>query len=218
MEEGNDGLIIRPLKDIMPLAKEASSTARPEGLQIPDIEDNDPSLPTIMSLPYLTAKEFDERTLRAKAIILIGYATGTTPDRLLSIIKKRVENGVPVIILADNHGDIHGIPQLKYAAGSGALEVGAVLLQKINVRYAKMLKEDILKALDEGKQGTDLASYIEKMFAYKEGEIPPPPDWEVPERVNEQREIYRKTLIRIGMKPEEIEKELSRWEYGDKVA
>ncbi|PIQ77132.1 hypothetical protein COV82_06055 [Candidatus Peregrinibacteria bacterium CG11_big_fil_rev_8_21_14_0_20_46_8] len=172
------------------------------------------SVAVVRASPALTAEHFDVMTTRAEAIILIGFATGTTPDRLEPVIKKRVQSGVPVFILAANYAENNGPYRLAYAAGQGNLSAGAVLLQKININSTVFLCEIIKDAIEDGKRGQELAHYIEQMFAYHSGQQPPKAEWETPEEgvAHYRANTYEPFLRRLGYGPFGVRLFAEKWE------
>lgn len=120
--------------------KKATNDAREEGLKIIDIEDDNLERPIIMALPWLSPEEFDERTKDAKAITLVVFASGCSPDRLSEVIERKALSGVPVFLVSDNPADKAGIKKITYGAQMGALNAGAIPIQKVNVRELEILK------------------------------------------------------------------------------
>ncbi len=193
------------------LVNRVDTLARPEGLRIRDIEDPLHEYPVIMCRPTLTAGILALRTQYAKAVVLVNYATGTTPVWLAPVIKQLVDNNVPVFLVPDCPGDEAGMISVKYAACIPALEAGATPIEKVNVKEIDLVKEAVR---DHGERlsGRELADYIHQMFAYQEGEEPPKPEWERPEAVERYRqEIIVPFLRRLGFEPPDAESLSNQW-------
>lgn len=194
------GLRIRPLEEVIPLVKGNAEKLRSE-FGIPtraEIEDSDPKVPTLMCDPFIKADDFLARTERAEAIIVVAFATGAMPDRLVPAIQQRIQQGIPVFVLSDNPGNNHGILRVIYDAGSGAYKAGAIGLQKINVNQYRELKAIILEALGKGLKGKDLEREIEQRYAYQQGEKKPLAQWEDPNYVDPPRKTMRQILRDSG--------------------
>lgn len=164
--------------------------------------------------PTVTPERLDLATQDAEAVVLVVFASGALPDCLTPVIQRKISLGVPVFLLSNNPGDNHGILHPgRYAAGIGALEAGAIPLEKVNVNQAVDVEHAISQALDAGMKGAELAAHIQKQFAYGPDEEKPKAEWETPEGIAAQRERMRQTFRRQKMSPDEIEKELHRWEF-----
>ena len=159
--------------------------------------------PLLMCRPTLTPGVFALRTQYAKTVTFVVYATGTSPKWLAPIIKQLIDNDVPVFLVADCPGDETGIVNpRKYGAALPAIEAGATVIQKVNVRDARIVKE-AAKDWSEELSGKELAQYIGQMFAYQEGEEKPIPEWETHDGIQGYRvEIVEPMLIRLGLSPD----------------
>lgn len=180
-----------------------------EGMEVPE---ND--VQVIYCSPGLKAAHMELCTAGVGAIVLIGFATGTTPDRLEPVIRKRVESGVPVIILSNNPADPAGPSRLKYKAGQVNLKAGAIVLQKVNINHLEEVLAVLRESLSKGVRGAELIQLMKDRYFYQEGEVPPPPEWETEEGISYMRDLYRQTLVRQGCSVEALERELHRWEFG----
>lgn len=169
----------------------------------------------IFCTPALTVEDLDIAAIDKDAVILIAYASGTTPDRLLPAIKNIIDSGKAVILISNNPGDSMGVVHMQYAAGSGALAAGAVLLQKANINHLAEVEKSIIDAIRKGKKGRELAQYIKDQYSFQPGEEVPPAEWDTREGIEKQRELTRQTFRRIGMPDDKVEEELKRWEFGD---
>ena len=178
------------------LVERVDRLARPEGFRFCDIEDPEHEHPIIMCRPTLTAGTFALRTQYAKTVTLVNYASGTTPHWLTPIIQKLTQNGVPVFLVADCPGDQAGITKIAYGACLPALEAGATIIEKVNVRDAQIVKE-AAKDWSEQLEGRALADYIRRMFAYQEKEKRPALEWETVAGIERYRvEVVRPMLQR----------------------
>jgi L-asparaginase/Glu-tRNA(Gln) amidotransferase subunit D len=122
--------------------------------------------------PTIRPEGLDEATDGAEVLIFVAYATGALPDALVPVLKKRIEEGIPVVVLSNNPGDKHGITRIKYAAGIGAYEAGALPLQTVNINDIGLVHKTISEALDRGIKGQALIDYLKELFFYKKGEEP----------------------------------------------
>jgi len=179
--------------------------ARPKGLGFRDIEDPEYEHPIIMCRPTLTSGIFALRTQYAKTVVLVNYATGTTPDVLTPIIERLVENEVPVFLVADCPSDKAGITTpRKYGAAIPAIEAGAIPIEKVNVRDVRLVNEAV-KDWSDRLSGRELGGYIGKMFAYQDGEKKPSAEWETPGGIERyQMEIVKPFLTRLGIPRDQI--------------
>jgi len=80
----------------------------------------------VSATPLLTPEQFEAMTSGSEAIILIAYATGTTPERLNSAIKTKVDSGIPVFLLSSNSADDHGILKTTYDVQAKSAQAGAI--------------------------------------------------------------------------------------------
>jgi len=193
------------------LVERVDRLARPEGLRFCDIEDATYEFPVIMCRPTLTANIFALRTQYARAVVLVNYATGTTPEWLAPVIKKLTENGVPVFLVADCPGDQAGITKIGYEACTPALDAGAKPIEKVNVRDVGLVKQAVRDSA-ETMSGQELADYIYRMFAYQEGEERPKPRWESPDYIATYRkEVVEPMLRRLGFKGGQVAELSEMW-------
>ena len=118
--------------------------------------------------PTLTAERFVAQTKNVQVIILIAYASGTTPEWLNTAIKSRIDSGIPIFLVSRNPGDTHGILNArKYAPQTASLEAGAIALQSVNVNNLQEILNAVQDELDSGKRGQELARRIKKQFEYQ---------------------------------------------------
>ncbi len=132
----------------------------------------------IRCAPALTRDQFLALSKDMKAIIVITFATGTVPDRIVPAIKRRIKEGVAVVALTGNPGDEHGLLRIAYDAGSEAYKSGMVGLQKVNVNHVQEVLKALSAGIKEGLSGTDLANAMGEQYAYKEEEEKPRAEWE----------------------------------------
>ena len=177
-------------------------------------ENNEPRIGVLRCTPSLTPEQLSNHTEGMDVVVLIAFATGTTPDRLAPIIKKRIEEGVPVILLTDNPADPAGPSRLAYSAGQSALEAGAILLQKANVNHTEEVIKTVQEAFREGLCGTELSEHIQEIYSYQEGEKAPSSDWSRRETIEWQRQHTRNALKRMGLSGEQLEEAMKEWESG----
>lgn len=120
-----------------------------------------PATPALIGNLDLTAQFFDAIEAEgSKALIVTGYATGTTPGALNPFITRTVERGVPVFVLSDNAGEDQGPQKIKYTAQQEAVDAGATILRDVNVNAGEEVAYAIQDAIDEGKTGEDLAQAL----------------------------------------------------------
>jgi|GEM_PF-3317859 len=169
----------------------------------------------VIASPMLTPEQFELATGDADAVVFVVYATGTSPDRLNPAIQKKTESGTPVFLVSNNPGDNHGIIKLAYETQVNSQAAGAFHIAKVNVNQLAEINEVIQKEFAKGLRGNELGVAVTDYFSYKEGDQIPKPDWENPTAIAQQREIYRKTLVRVGFSPEQIEETLKKWEFGE---
>ena len=165
----------------------------------------------IQVTPFTTPEQLEEFTEDMDVMVLIVFATGTSPTRLNDVIKKRTGEGIPVLLVSNNPGDKHGIMKITYEVQSLSLEAGAIPLEKVNINNLEEIQETIQVEFAKGKKGTELGEAIRERFAYKEGEQKSLPDWEIPEKIDEQEKFYRQTLKRGNASDEEIEEIIKKW-------
>lgn len=168
----------------------------------------------VIASPMLTPEQFDLATGDADAIIFEVYATGTSPETLNEIIRKKTDSGTPVFLVSNNPGDSHGILKVTYGTQASSEAAGAFRIAKANVNQLAEINDVIQKEFNKGLRGNALGAAVVDFFSYKEGDAIPKPDWEKPEAIAQQKELYKKTLIRMGASPEEIAKTLQEWEFG----
>jgi hypothetical protein len=149
--------------------------------------------------PFLTAEIFDDLTKNCRVVVLIAFASGTTPDILAPIIKKRINEKIPVIILTNNPGDSHGPLRLLYEAGQNALRNGAVILQTVNVNDCAEIVTELKLKLTEGISGKDLIEYMRLKYSFKKEELLPTLGYDLPNEVTRQGLLTRYTLQRAGL-------------------
>lgn len=133
--------------------------------------DTDPHVTVLAVTPLmasgdkLTDRLFDAATAPGTAaLILVGYATGTTPTAINPFIKRSVENGVPVIVLSDNRGENTGPQRLKYETQVAAVEAGATPLKDINVNGLGEVVSAAREAARSGKAGQELADTLVSQY------------------------------------------------------
>ncbi|MFH0820373.1 MAG: hypothetical protein V1908_01220 [Candidatus Peregrinibacteria bacterium] len=138
---------------------------------------------TVISVgPGITAGLLEHCTAVAKAVILVTYASGTTPGCLNPVIRARVLAGVPVFLVANNPKNDNGIiNSRRYATQVSALEAGAIPIEKVNVNRIEDVLSAIQDGLDAGQTGMELGETVRVKFAYGPGEKVPLAEWETPE-------------------------------------
>ncbi|MFA6585693.1 MAG: hypothetical protein WCS86_00845 [Candidatus Paceibacterota bacterium] len=162
----------------------------------------------VTATPIITPEQFDLLTEGQDAIVFLVFATGTSPERLNNIIKKRTQEGTPIFLVSNNPGDNHGIIKITYDVQVESSKAGAIPLEKVNVNNLEEIISEIKKQFLTGKKGIELAHAVQNVFSYKEGEEKPVPGWENPNEVKKQKDLTRSTLRRLGLSEIDIEKEL----------
>lgn len=120
-----------------------------------------PATPALAGSPALTAEFFDAiENAGLKALVVEGYAAGTTPEALNPFIARTVQRGVPVFVLSNNPGEDHGPQRIKYAVHQQAVDAGATILRGVNINAAEEVANAIQDAIDAGKTGQDLAQAL----------------------------------------------------------
>lgn len=117
----------------------------------------------------LTADLFRIAGDKAKALVLAGFATGTTPNVLNPHIKALTEKGIPVFILSKNPANEHGIRKIKYQVQQDAVEAGAIPLRDPNVNNDVEVLTSIQQAINDGKTGEQLTQAVVEKYG-----SPPP--------------------------------------------
>lgn len=144
----------------------------------PDTHEKEPNLSVIQCTPFLTPEQFFALSEGMEAIVVITFATGTVPDRIVPAIKRRIEEGIAVVALTNNPGNDHGMLRITYDAGSEAYESGMVGLQKVNVNHVQEVLKALSTGIKEGLRGADLANAMQEKYAYREEEEKPRAEWE----------------------------------------
>ncbi len=182
--------------------------------RIVEAEGHNPTIGVFTCHPGVTAEQFLVRSQDVEVIIVIGYASGTTPDRLAPAIAQRIDESIPVIILSNNPGDEYGIVRLRYAAGQAALAAGAKLLQKVNVRHLDTVLEAINIAHAQGLRAQALAEAIDHQFAFQDGETIPLAEWETADGIAAEQKRARRFLVEQGFDGWALAVALEQWERG----
>ncbi len=104
----------------------------------------------------------------ARAVLLEGYTTGTTPDRINPIIKQCAEGGIPVFIVSSNFGDKAGIMNKAYDPHKKATEAGAIHIETKNINRIDEIMDAIQDEIDSGKTGQKLAEAVRKKHFFAE--------------------------------------------------
>src|SRR3989344_5459220 len=71
-------------------------------------------------------------SMNPKAMILLAYATGGTPETLNPFIKECTNKGIPVFLLSNNYGRKTGIEKVSYGPNVEASKTGAIPLRDVN--------------------------------------------------------------------------------------
>lgn len=147
-----------------------------------------------MKPEYLEANAQD-----LQAVILIGFATGCTPEYINPAISALTKKGVVCFLVSDNVKDNHGIYGLKYHSHESAIKAGIIPIQRVNINGIEELYNEVQKAIDEGKQGKELALTIFEEFSYKETDEFPHPD--IRDRSRRLREQVLSMVAGGGFEP-----------------
>ena len=166
--------------------------------------------------PFLTPEMARSAAKSADVIILETYPSGATPSDLRDFVEENVRAGTPVFLVSTNIGDEHGIlnPN-RYETTSKVLQAGAVPIEKINAKDVGALQSFIQKCLAEGIRGAALSEKVKNEFSFKEGEAKPVPEWDTPEGIESLRQSTKWALARSGLKGEQLEEAMRKWEFGD---
>jgi L-asparaginase/Glu-tRNA(Gln) amidotransferase subunit D len=115
--------------------------------------------------PSLTPELFNAMTLGADSVVVITYAAGGVPEKVVPNIKSKVESGTPVFLLSDNERDPQGIVrQDKYAIHQSLAQSGATAIQGINSKNLEQLMLAIQEQSFYGKKPQELAEAISQQF------------------------------------------------------
>lgn len=171
---------------------------------------------TIEITPIMTPEQLEMLTNGLDAVVLKVYATGTSPESLNEVIKKRTKEGIPIFLVSNNPGDNHGILKITYDTQKKSNEAGAIPLEKVNVNNLDVIYSSLQSEFAKGKRGAELGEAIREKFAYNESEPKPIPAWDDQEKIKGQEFLYRTTLKRGGNLSEvEINEIIRKWR-GDK--
>lgn len=99
-----------------------------------------------------------------KALLLIAYATGGTPESLNPYIQEYTDKGIPVFLLSNNPGDDHGIREITYGVQAEAAEAGAISLKDVNINSLQQVVRAIQDAAKAGLEGENLRKAIVGQF------------------------------------------------------
>lgn len=143
--------------------------------------------PIIQCDPIITPEVFNIQTAGSDAIVVVGFATGQVPERLLTVIKARVDEGIPVFLLKDNFGRDHGVLDPLREIGRPLVETGIIPLEHINVNGLVELIAAIQEEAGAGKTGAELGEAIQQRYTYGSNEAKPIPEWEIPGRLEAMR-------------------------------
>lgn len=163
--------------------------------------------------PGMTPEQLDDFTRDFNVIVLTVYATGTSPEILNEVIKKRTTEGKPVFLVSDNPGDRAGIIKVTYGTQEESKNSGAIALEKVNVNDLELLDAVIKDEFAKGKRGAELGEAVRERFAFQDDEPKPIPDWDNPDELAKQESIYRKTLQRsmMGLNEQELDETIRKW-------
>jgi hypothetical protein len=143
-----------------------------EGLENKNLEQV-PQLPYVSVLDVdkaladprqLAAQMVWEKALQPQAMILLGAATGTTPDSLNEYIREFTTLGIPVFVLSKNYGRRTGVQETGYESQQNAKEAGAVFLKEVNIYATMKVVQAIQTSIQNGHRGKDLVGEVIKEF------------------------------------------------------
>lgn len=143
--------------------------------------------PIIECDPIITPELFAIQTANSDAIVVIGFATGQVPERLRTIVKQRVDEGVPVFLLKNNPGRDNGVIDPLKEIGRPLVETGIIPLEHINVNRLEELMTVIQAELAKGKSGQELGQVVREKYIYGPDEQKPIPEWKIPGRLQRMR-------------------------------
>jgi L-asparaginase/Glu-tRNA(Gln) amidotransferase subunit D len=96
---------------------------------------------------------------RTAAVVLVGYACGTTPENLNPFINRVVKGGVPVFIVS-GEGAGGSIPKLTYETQVAAVEAGATPLRDADSTRMVEVVEHIRGIFHRGLRGQVLVDLV----------------------------------------------------------
>lgn len=144
-----------------------------EGANPKSIEVKDPNVVVANCFPGVNPSHLEIVGMGSDAVVLISFATGSTPRIIAPAIKKLVDSGCPVFLLSDNRGDDHGIlNDSKYEAQIPARDAGAISLQSVNIKHLNEVLAFINGQVRKGAKGEVLAQIVKTHYALKPGD-----DW-----------------------------------------
>ena len=94
------------------------------------------------------------------AIVILGYACGTTPEIINPSIKRITDKDIPVFIVSGEWIPDGSIENLTYPSQISAVEAGATPLKNANRSLVGEVRESIQILYDEGVMGDDLAHLV----------------------------------------------------------
>jgi len=95
-----------------------------------------------------------------KALVLLAYATGGTPETLNPFIKEYIEKGIPVFLLSTNYASDKGIQKVEYGPNVEAARTGAIPLRDVNSNHVLEVVAAIQEASRQGLAGDELRDAI----------------------------------------------------------
>lgn len=143
------------------LEQPVSPEGEPRGLEVAFL----PATPALAGNLDLTAHFFDSiENAGSKAVVITGYASGTTPEVINPFIARTVQRGVPVFVISNNPAEDQGPRRIKYAVHQEAVDAGATILRGVNINAIEELASAIQDAIDAGKTGPDLTRAIIEQY------------------------------------------------------
>lgn len=156
--------------------------------QIPPLEaQNDYLIPIVGTFPGMDPSYLEAFvTEGTQALVLESNAHAALASNLHSTIKRICDQGIPVIVLADQYGERHGITHIVDEPQQGTLDAGAFYLETLGVGAPNADDEnhdnlrqviDVIKeGVDGGLSGKELGEFVQSRFSYPEGEKPSRPN------------------------------------------
>ncbi len=110
----------------------------------------------------------------AKAILLIGYATGTTPGAINPLVKDTVESGIPIFVLSNNKGDDKGPQRITYGSQQDAVDAGITPLRDVNINHIEEVMATIDGMIADDVAGAELAQAVVDVYGTSGRDLPSP--------------------------------------------
>lgn len=121
-----------------------------------------------------------------KAIVVESNARAALAEDTYDTVRSIVDRGIPVIVLADEYGERHGITHIADEPQRKTLEAGAIYLETLGVGapnaddnnqgHIQQVVATIEDGIKQGLNGVELSDFVRTTFSYPEGKKPQRPD------------------------------------------